>query len=119
MYIAGHSSFLLGHRLKSGWRSIIRVNFIVNLRSLITHVLPFNLILAHLFCVIRYFRELDDPSVLERASKEVRDNFGAFSDFQAKSVFAATYENVSHFRSSEDVEIEVLKVRTLPVVSKI
>ena len=73
------------------------------------HSFSFQVLLNKSFLFLH--SESKDRAVLERASSEIRENYGAFGDFQATSVFTATYSDVSHFKSSEEtVENDLLKV---------
>lgn len=51
---------------------------------------------------ISYFKSYD-PEILNRASNYVKLAFDEASDFQATSVFIATWANVGHYQAKNDV----------------
>nr|CAD7429102.1 unnamed protein product [Timema monikensis] len=54
-----------------------------------------------------YYRETQDPSLLERASDAVRESFSSAADFTATSLFIATWDNVGYYnRGSDKVQSE-------------
>nr|CAD7200894.1 unnamed protein product [Timema douglasi] len=57
-----------------------------------------------------YYRETQDPSLLERASDAVRESFSSAADFTATSLFIATWDNVGYYNRGSD------KVNTFQVV---
>lgn len=49
------------------------------------------------------FYESQDQDILQNATELIRQNFNEASDFEASSIFVATWENVGHFKSKNDV----------------
>lgn len=43
-----------------------------------------------------------DPEIIQRASEKVRESFSDASDFEALSVFIATWRNVGHYMGNNE-----------------
>lgn len=48
------------------------------------------------------FRETSDSSLIQRAAADIRSHFAAFSDFQPRTLFIATWEKVGYFKQNSD-----------------
>ncbi|XP_064599623.1 nidogen-1-like isoform X3 [Liolophura sinensis] len=49
-----------------------------------------------------YYRETSDSSLIQRAAADIRSHFAAFSDFQPRTLFIATWEKVGYFKQNSD-----------------